>query len=73
MMDVPYISVDAVPQGGIVIASEISPADAVFLDPKRYAGLATVHGGAAGHTAVIACRPCISLGFMKAERFSEAD
>ena len=54
LMDLPYISLDTVPVGGIILADELSPADAVFLDPKRYAGLATVHGGAAGHTAVIA-------------------
>lgn len=54
LMDLPYISLDAVPPGGIVLAKEISPADTALMDPKRFAGLATVHGGAAGHTAVMA-------------------
>lgn len=54
LLDLPFISLDSVPPGGIVIANAISPADAVFLDPRRYAGIATVHGGAAGHTAIIA-------------------
>ena len=54
LMDVPYLSLSSVPPGGIILAREISPADAALLDPKRFAGLATVHGGAAGHTAVMA-------------------
>lgn len=54
LMDLPYISLESVPAGGIVLADDISPSEAVFLDPKRYAGVAAVHGGAAGHTAVIA-------------------
>jgi len=54
LMNLPYISLDAVPPGGIVLAKEISPADTALMDPKRFAGLATVHGGAAGHTAVMA-------------------
>lgn len=54
LMDIPYLSLSSVPPGGIILAREISPADAALLDPKRFAGLATVHGGAAGHTAVMA-------------------
>ncbi len=54
LLDLPYISLDSVPPGGIVLAREISPADTALLDPRRFAGLATVHGGAAGHTAVMA-------------------
>lgn len=54
LMDLPYISLDSVPPGGIVLAKEISPADTALMDPKRFAGIATVHGGAAGHTAVMA-------------------
>lgn len=54
LLNLPYISLDSVPQGGIILAREISPADTAQLDPQRFAGLATVHGGAAGHTAVIA-------------------
>jgi phosphotransferase system enzyme I (PtsI) len=54
LLNLPYLSLDSVPVGGIVLAKEISPADAALLDPRRIAGLATVHGGAAGHTAVMA-------------------
>jgi len=54
LMDLPYLSLDAVPQGGIVLAKEITPADTVLLDPRKFAGMATMHGGAAGHTAVMA-------------------
>ncbi|MDP2206255.1 MAG: phosphoenolpyruvate--protein phosphotransferase [Alphaproteobacteria bacterium] len=54
LMNLPYIALDSVPPGGIVLAKEISPADTALMDPKRFAGLATVHGGAAGHTAVMA-------------------
>lgn len=50
----PWLTLDAVPSGGIVIAQQISPADTVRLDPRRFAGIATVQGGAAGHTAVMA-------------------
>ncbi|MFN7113862.1 MAG: phosphoenolpyruvate--protein phosphotransferase [Alphaproteobacteria bacterium] len=54
LMNLPYIALDSVPPGGIVLAKEISPADTAVMDPKRFAGIATVHGGAAGHTAVMA-------------------
>lgn len=49
-----YLALSGVPKGGIVLAHDISPADAALLDPQQFAGLATVHGGAAGHTAVVA-------------------
>ena len=54
LMNLPYIALDSVPPGGIVLAKEISPADTALMDPQRFAGLATAHGGAAGHTAVMA-------------------
>ncbi len=54
LLNLPYLSLDSVPVGGIVLAKEISPSDAALLDPRRIGGLATVHGGAAGHTAVMA-------------------
>ena len=54
LMDLPYLSLDSVPPGGIVLAKEISPADTALMDPTRFAGIATIHGGAAGHTAVMA-------------------
>ncbi|MBI1216149.1 MAG: phosphoenolpyruvate--protein phosphotransferase [Alphaproteobacteria bacterium] len=54
LLNIPYVSLDSVPQGGIVLAREISPAETALLDPRRFAGICTVHGGAAGHTAVMA-------------------
>ena len=54
LMNVPYLSLSNVPQGGIVLALEISPAETALLDPRRFAGIATVHGGVTGHTAVMA-------------------
>jgi len=44
----------ALPQGAILIAEELSPADTALLDPRRIAGFATVLGGAEGHTAIMA-------------------
>lgn len=54
LMNVPYLSLSDVPMGGIVLAREISPAETALLDPKRFAGIATVYGGMTGHTAVMA-------------------
>ncbi len=54
LLNLPYLSLDNVPPGGIVLAREISPADTALIDPRRIAGIATIHGGAAGHTAVVA-------------------
>jgi len=54
LMDIPYLSLEDVPQGGIVVCAEITPADTVFLDPRKFGGIATIHGGTAGHTAVMA-------------------
>jgi len=42
------------PKGSIVIAEELSPADTAQLDPQRIAGIATILGGAEGHTAIMA-------------------
>ena len=54
LMDLPYMALASVPPGGIVLAREISPADSTLLDPSHFSGLATIEGGAAGHTAVMA-------------------
>jgi phosphotransferase system enzyme I (PtsI) len=43
-----------VPEGSIVIAEEITPADAALMDPALVAGLAAVLGGAEGHAAIMA-------------------
>ena len=42
-----------VPEGSILVAEELTPADAALLDPSRIAGVATEDGGADGHTAIM--------------------
>jgi phosphotransferase system enzyme I (PtsI) len=42
-----------VPQGAILIAESLRPADAALIDPSRIAGLATEEGGTDGHTAIM--------------------
>jgi phosphotransferase system enzyme I (PtsI) len=42
-----------VPEGAILVAEELTPADAALLDPSRIAGVATEEGGADGHTAIM--------------------
>lgn len=54
LMDSPVTPITAVPQDGIVIARDLTPAETALLDPTRIAGIITVHGGAAGHMAVVA-------------------
>lgn len=54
LRDCPALPITEVPAGGIVLARELSPAETALLDPSRIGGLATVHGGAAGHSAVVA-------------------
>lgn len=40
--------------GSIIVADELTPAEAALLDPKSIAGIATELGGAQGHTAIMA-------------------
>jgi phosphoenolpyruvate-protein phosphotransferase/dihydroxyacetone kinase phosphotransfer subunit len=40
--------------GGIVIAAELTPADAAALDPAVVSGIATAHGTATAHAAILA-------------------
>ena len=49
----PFRSLKDVPAGAILVAEEITPADAALLDPARIAGVATEEGGADGHTAIM--------------------
>ncbi len=42
------------PEGCVILAEEITPADAALLEPGGVAGFATVLGGAEGHAAIIA-------------------
>ena len=50
----PYQAFSRLPEGTIVIAEELSPADTALLDPKRIAGIVTALGGAESHTAIMA-------------------
>ena len=49
----PFRSFAGLPDGAILIAEALRPADAALLDPSRLAGVATDEGGADGHTAVM--------------------
>jgi phosphotransferase system enzyme I (PtsI) len=43
-----------VPEGSVIIAEEVTPADTALMDPRRIAGFAAALGGAEGHTAIMA-------------------
>ncbi|MBU1700528.1 MAG: phosphoenolpyruvate--protein phosphotransferase [Candidatus Eisenbacteria bacterium] len=47
-------SAAAIPQGVILVASELSPSESACLDPQRILGVATDHGGATNHVAIMA-------------------
>ena len=47
-------SSNVLPKGSIVVADELTPADTALMDPTRIAGIASVQGGAEGHTAIMA-------------------
>jgi phosphotransferase system enzyme I (PtsI) len=49
----PFRSFAGLPQGSILVAEALRPADAALLDPSRLAGVVTEEGGADGHTAVM--------------------
>jgi phosphotransferase system enzyme I (PtsI) len=42
------------PEGAVVLAEEITPADTALMDPRRVVGFAATLGGAQSHTAVMA-------------------
>ena len=44
----------AAADGAVLVTDELLPGDAATLDPDRVAGVATAHGGATGHAAIIA-------------------
>ncbi len=49
-----YQAFTRLPPGTVILAEELTPADAALLDPHTVAGFATVLGGAEGHTAIMA-------------------
>jgi phosphotransferase system enzyme I (PtsI) len=50
----PYAAFQKLPEGTVILAEELTPADTALLDPRRIAGFATTLGGAQGHTAIMA-------------------
>ena len=50
----PFEAFAMLPEGTIVLAEELSPADTALFDPRRIAGFATALGGAESHTAIMA-------------------
>jgi phosphotransferase system enzyme I (PtsI) len=50
----PYATFQSLPEGTVILAEELTPADTALFDPRRIAGFATVLGGAEGHTAIMA-------------------
>ncbi|MFY9288262.1 MAG: phosphoenolpyruvate-utilizing N-terminal domain-containing protein, partial [Alphaproteobacteria bacterium] len=49
-----YNPFEDVPEGSVIIAEEITPADTALMNPDFVAGFATVLGGAEGHAAIMA-------------------
>ncbi len=49
----PFRSFSGLPEGAVLVAEALRPADAALLDPSRLAGVAADEGGADGHTAVM--------------------
>ena len=54
LTDTPYRRFANLPVGTILIAEELTPADTALLDPAQVSGVASVLGGAEGHTAIMA-------------------
>jgi phosphoenolpyruvate-protein phosphotransferase (PTS system enzyme I) len=50
----PYAALQHVPEGTVILAEELTPADTALMDPRRIAGFAAVLGGPEGHTAIMA-------------------
>jgi phosphotransferase system enzyme I (PtsI) len=50
----PYVAYSGVPEGAIILADELTPADTALMDPRRIAGFAAQFGGADSHTAIVA-------------------
>ncbi|HZH26447.1 MAG TPA: phosphoenolpyruvate--protein phosphotransferase [Azospirillaceae bacterium] len=50
----PFKAFSALPEGTVILAEELTPADTALLDPRIIRGFAAVLGGAEGHTAIMA-------------------
>ncbi|WP_298214201.1 phosphoenolpyruvate--protein phosphotransferase [Acidocella sp.] len=49
----PFRSFEVLPQGSILAARDLRPAEAALINPARFAGIVTAEGGLDGHTAVM--------------------
>ena len=49
----PFRSFAALPQGCILAAEDLRPAEAALIKPQQFAGIVTAEGGLDGHTAVM--------------------
>ena len=50
----PYAAIQGLPEGTVILAEELTPADTALMDPRRIAAFGTVLGGAESHTAIMA-------------------
>lgn len=50
----PFEALSHLPDGTVILAEELTPADTALMDPRRIAGFATVLGGAESHTSIMA-------------------
>ncbi|HKX08077.1 MAG TPA: phosphoenolpyruvate--protein phosphotransferase [Stellaceae bacterium] len=50
----PYAAFSRLPEGTVILAEDLSPADTALMDPRRVAGFAAVLGGSESHTAIMA-------------------
>ncbi len=50
----PFKPFSLLPKNAVILAEELTPADTALLDPATVAGFATVLGGGASHTAIMA-------------------
>jgi phosphoenolpyruvate-protein phosphotransferase (PTS system enzyme I) len=50
----PYTAYAKLPEGAVILAEEVTPADTALMDPARIGGFATVFGGPDSHTAIVA-------------------
>ncbi|MDE2239058.1 MAG: phosphoenolpyruvate--protein phosphotransferase [Rhodospirillales bacterium] len=49
----PFRSFDVLPQGSVLAAQDLRPAEAALIQPTHFAGIVTAEGGLDGHTAVM--------------------
>jgi len=50
----PFTAFQHLPEGTVILAEELSPADTALMDPRRVAGFAAMLGGSASQTAIMA-------------------